>query len=215
MLQQPLYAIDDMTGIRDLVRANSWCTLVSWVPDSGLVASHLPVVLDPERADATVLGHLARADAELHELGRHPALLIVEGPNGYVSPSFYRTGPYVPTWNFFVVHLRGVPEILPAEDTFALLDATVDHFEADRPQPWSLAEAGDYAHRIAPGVTGFRLTPAHMVGKAKASQEKPPAVAARVITALDSRADSHYNPELADAMRRYLDLDHEKGARKA
>ncbi|MGW0737369.1 hypothetical protein [Streptomyces sp. NPDC002851] len=29
-------------------------------PDSGLVASHLPLILDPERDDATVVGHLAK-----------------------------------------------------------------------------------------------------------------------------------------------------------
>jgi transcriptional regulator len=213
MLEQPLYAIDDMTEIRNLVRANGWATLISCVPGVGLVASDLPVILDPDRTDASVLGHLARSDAALHELGEHPALLVIEGPNGYVSPAFYQAGPYVPTWNFFVAHLHGVPDVLPADEAFAVLEATVDHFEADRPKPWSMAEAEEYAHRIAPGVTGFRLVPDRMAGKAKASQEKPREVAARVVAALDSRDDVHHNPALADAMRAVLDFGEEIAVR--
>jgi transcriptional regulator len=207
MLEQQLYAQNDITEIRSLIRRNAWATLVSFVPDAGLVVSHLPVILDPGRNDATVLGHLAKTDAELHELGDHAALLVIEGPNGYISPTFYESGPYVPTWNFLVTHLHGVPETLGAEATFDVLEATVDHFESERPKPWSMATVDEYARRIAPGVTGFRLSPSRVVGKAKAGQEKPRDIAQRVIKALDSRDDLHYNPGLADAMRRVLGVE--------
>ncbi|MGW0737370.1 FMN-binding negative transcriptional regulator [Streptomyces sp. NPDC002851] len=129
--------------------------------------------------------------------------MIIEGPNGYVSPSFYEAEPYVPTWNFLVAHLHGIPEILAAEEAFEVLEATVDHFESGRPKPWDMSGVQEYAHRIAPGVTGFRFTPDRVVSKAKVSQEKPREVALRVVRALDSGDDFHRNPELANAMRRY------------
>lgn len=204
MLEQPLYAQNDIREIRSLIRAHAWATLVSAVPGAGLIASHLPVILDPSRGDSTILGHIAQADAELHELGQHGTLVVIEGANGYVSPSFYEHGPYVPTWNFLVAHLHGVPELLGAEETFQVLESTVDHFESQRPKPWSISSVDGYARRIAPGVSGFRLSPERVIGKAKVSQEKPSEVAARVINALDSGDDFHYNPELADAMRHIL-----------
>ncbi|MEU0947510.1 FMN-binding negative transcriptional regulator [Streptomyces canus] len=218
MLEQQLYALRDMAEIRSLIRSHAWATLISFVPESGLVASHLPVILDPDRDDATVLGHLARADAEQHQLGLHSTLLVIEGPNGYISPSFYEAGPYVPTWNFLVTHLHGIPEVLNPADAYAVLEATVDHLESRRPKPWQMATVHEYAQRIAPGVTGFRLSSSHVISKAKMSQEKPRDVAARVIKALDSADDAHFNPALADAMSKILSIetrDHTPGREQA
>jgi transcriptional regulator len=210
MLEQTLYGQHDLDRVRALVSEHGWATLVSSPPHRGLVVSHLPVILDPGREDATVLCHLARRDAESHQLGEHDVVVIVAGPNGYVPPDFYRDGPYVPTWNFEVLHLHGRPVPLPRDESYEVLERTVDHFEASRPRPWRLASVAEYAHQIAPHTTGFRLSPSRLVGKAKLSQEKPVATALRVITALEDQSDVHHNPALAAAMRRAL-LDGQRG----
>jgi transcriptional regulator len=206
MLEQPVYALTDPRELRSLIDDRGWATLVSDVPGGDLVVSHLPVILDPERDDATVLGHLARADAELHELGRHRTVLIIEGPNGYISPSFYESGPYVPTWNFVVAHLHGTPEVLTPDQTYDVLDRTVEHFEAERPAPWHLSEVEDYAQSIATMTAGFRLTPSRVVAKAKVSQDKPRITAQNVIHALMRTGDAHTNPALAQAMSKTLSV---------
>ena len=201
MLEQPVYAVPD-EDVRDLIISRGWALLVSGGPAP--VVSHLPIVLAPPTPDSpeqlTVLGHLARADAELHELGQHDVVLVVEGPDGYVSPSFYAAGPYVPTWNFVVAHLHGRPELLDAEETWDVLVRTVEHFEDQRAEPWQLDTVTDFARSIAPYTCGFRLTPTRTVGKAKLSQDKPAEVVGRVIEALDDDA-VHGNPALAAAMR--------------
>jgi len=205
MLEQPIYALTDPVRLRELVAAHGWATLVSATGRGGPVVSHLPVVPDPEGDpdDLTILGHLARADAELHELGDHDVVVIVEGPNGYISPSTYRAGPYVPTWNFVVAHLHGRPDLLDAERTYRVLERTVEHFEAGRPEPWRLASVDDYAREIAPYTTGFRLRPSRVAGKHKLSQDKPHEVAVRAADALDGDGP-HGNRALAAAMRRVL-----------
>lgn len=194
MLTQPIYEMSDPGYLRAVIASHGWATLVS-APGGDLAVSHLPVVPDPRASGATVLGHLARQDAEAHELGAHEVVLIVQGPHGYVSPRMYAAGPYVPTWNFVVAHLHGRPEVLNVPDTYELLSATVDHFEAGRPDPFALAEVAEYARSIAAGVTGFRLAPSRVVGKVKASQDKPTEVAERVIRALRTE-----NPGLAEVM---------------
>jgi transcriptional regulator len=150
-------------------------------------------VVDSAADGLVVLGHLARTDAGLHELGQHDVVVVVQGPHGYVSPTFYKGGPYVPTWNFVVAHLHGRPSLLDGDETYGLLERTVDHFE---PTPWRLNKVSDYAHRIAGGVTGFRLVPDRVVGKAKLSQDKPAEDVSGVVAAL-----AETNPLLATAMR--------------
>ena len=70
MLEQPVYAAPE-DDVRDLVRTRGWALLVTGTPVP--VVSHLPIVLEPTTpgapAELTILGHLARADAELVELG--------------------------------------------------------------------------------------------------------------------------------------------------
>lgn len=189
-----MYAITDPGDLRAIISAHGWATLVS-AAAGDLVVSHLPVVPDPAAAGPVVFGHLARDDAAAHDLGNHDVTLIVQGPHGYISPRLYQAGPYVPTWNFVVVHLHGTPEVLDDGRTYQILSETVDHFEAGRADPFALAEVEDYARRIAGGVTGFRLDPPRATGKVKASQDKPAAVARRVIDALRQE-----NPALAAAM---------------
>lgn len=193
MLEQPPYSVDDPAEIVDLIRANPWATLISATGDSGLVVSHLPVIVednssDPDASDlagmrddaadaVVVLGHLAKTDAALHQLGQHPVVLIVQGPHGYLSPSWYLNGPHVPTWDFVVAHLHGRPAVLTTGETFDVLAATVDHLEAGQSRPWRLDAVPGYASRLAPATIGFRLRPDRVVGKAKLHQDEHPAEA--------------------------------------
>lgn len=202
MLDQPIYRLTDEREIVALIAANPWVTMVTAVPGQDPVVSHLPVLVD-DTTELTLLGHLATPDGALHGLGAHDAVVIVEGPNGYITPSWYVGGPYVPTWNFMVVHLFGRPEPTCDEETFEILERTVEHFETARPEPWRLSSVTGYARRIAPGAVGFRMRPQRVVAKAKLSQDKPVEVIARVMDALETDP-SHGNPALASAMRRLV-----------
>jgi transcriptional regulator len=203
VLDIPSFRLDDVTALRSLVEEHPWATIVTSASDGTLVVSHLPLVLDDRSDGVTVLGHLARTDAEEHRLGARPVVVIVAGPHGYVSPSFYRTDePYVPTWNYVVLHLHGRPELLDASGTYDVLDRTVDRFETRRTSPWRLDSVREYADSLLPFVTGFRLVPERVVGKAKLSQDKPQGVTARVAAALETDRD-HGQPDLAAFMRRH------------
>ncbi|WP_328364283.1 FMN-binding negative transcriptional regulator [Streptomyces sp. NBC_00445] len=201
MLEQEIFRVEDPGWIRDLVRAHPWATLISHTAGHGLVVSHLPVLVE-DTADAapTFLGHLAATDAEKHELGSHEVVVVLQGPHGYISPTWYEETPHVPTWNFTVLHVRGRPEVLDPADTYDVLSATVDHFEDRLPEPWRLARVEDYARRIAGGVTGFRLPATRVTAKAKLSQDEREEVVLRLAKALESE-EPYARPELARAMR--------------
>ncbi|KEP74938.1 transcriptional regulator [Microbacterium sp. SUBG005] len=196
------YALDDLDAVRALVDENPWATLVSHVRGRGLVASHYPVLVEDTADGLALVSHVGRPDEALHELGAHEVMVIVSGPSGYVSPSWYDTSPAVPTWNFVVAHLYGVPEILSDDDNLAVLDRLVTRFESPLPNPFLMhrsLENTAYAERIVHGTVGFRLPVARFEAKQKLSQDKPDAVVDRVIAAL--RAPGPYvNPALADRM---------------
>ena len=206
MRHNPSFAQDDPAEIRRLIRENPWATLISNT-DSGLVASHYPVLLDEEAGEAgdiVLVSHVGRPDEALHELGRHELLVIIQGPHGYISPGWYDAAPAVPTWNFVTAHLHGTPVLLSDEENLRVLERLVDHFEERMPEPRRLfgteADAA-YAARIVAGTVGFRLRVSRVTAKSKLSQNKPAETVARILVELDG--DGPFaSPALAAEMRR-------------
>ncbi|SEA86375.1 FMN-binding negative transcriptional regulator [Leifsonia sp. 21MFCrub1.1] len=175
MRQNPSFTLTDPAELKRLVRENPWATFVSST-SNGLVASHYPVILDETREELTLLSHVGRPDEQLHELGEHELLVIVQGPHGYISSGWYDEKPAVPTWNFIAAHFSGVPELLSDEENLEVLARLVDHFEGELPEPRRMrgtpADA-QYAERIVSGTVGLRLTPTRVVAKQKMSQNRP------------------------------------------
>ncbi|MCU1472167.1 FMN-binding negative transcriptional regulator [Amnibacterium sp.] len=202
MRQNPSFSLADTAAIKQLIRDNPWSTLVSDTSE-GLVASHYPVLVDDDREELSVLTHVGRPDDLVHELGQHELLVVIQGPHGYISPSWYDENPAVPTWNFVAAHLRGVPEILSPEENFAVLGKLVDHFEDRVPEPRRMLAAptdAAYAERIQSGTVGIRLTPTSVTAKAKLSQNRPLHIVDSVIGHLEG--DGPYaQPALAALMR--------------
>lgn len=203
MRQNPSFAMTDPTELRRVIQGSPWATLVS-DPDGGLVASHYVVLLDDQRDDLTVVGHVGRPDDLIHGLGERELLIAFQGPHGYISPGWYGDVAAVPTWNFVSVHLSGVPEILSAEENLRVLERMVDLFENRMPDPrgmWTLPNDEAFVQRLAAGTVGFRLTPTKVVAKRKLSQNKPDEVVETIIAELDG-AGAYANPTLAAEMRR-------------
>ncbi|OIJ33615.1 FMN-binding negative transcriptional regulator [Microbacterium sp. LCT-H2] len=206
MRQNPSFTLADVAEIRRVIDANPWATVVS-APEDGLVASHYAVLLDDDRDDLTVVGHVGRPDDAIHGLGEREILLAFQGPHGYVSPGWYGDVPAVPTWNYTAVHLSGVPEILSTAENLRVLDALVARFESRLPDPrlmWERPNDAAFIERLESGTVGFRLTPTKVVAKRRLSQNKPAETIEAVIAAL--RAEGPYaNAALAAEMRRAQD----------
>jgi transcriptional regulator len=205
MRQTPSFILASDDAVKRLIRENPWVTMVSHTDAGELVASHYPVILDESVEDGIVLlSHVGRPDEQLHELGQHPLLVIVQGPHGYISPGWYDAKPAVPTWNFVVAHLHGTPELLGNDENLAVLDRLVDHFEERMPEPRRMngTEANaEYAARIVSGTVGFRMRVERYTGKNKMSQNRPAETVERIIHELE-HGEHYASPELAREMRR-------------
>lgn len=206
MRQNPSFLMTDVAELRRLIDQNPWMTLVSQT-ESGLVASHYAVLLDEDRDDLTIVGHVGKPDDMIHGLGERELLAVVQGPHGYISPGWYGDVASVPTWNFVSAHLSGIPEILTPEENLRVLDRLVDRFESRMPEPrrmWERPNDPTFIERLEKGTVGFRLTPTRVVAKRKLSQNKSPDVVETVIAELTG-AGPYANPGLASEMRRAHD----------
>jgi len=199
MRNTPQYVLDDPDEVRRLIRENPWATIVSNT-STGLVASHYPVILEEGSGQISIVSHVGRPDEQLHELGSHEVLVIIQGPHGYISPSWYASDDFVPTWNHVTAHLYGTPEILSDEENFRVLGELVDHFEAPMPEPMSLDIDEGQARRIARGTVGLRLVVTRFDARLKLSQNKPSEVVDRIVEQLE-HGDQYAQPALAREMR--------------
>ncbi|GAT74457.1 probable transcriptional regulator [Microbacterium sp. HM58-2] len=196
MRHTPRYLMTDPDDVKRLVRRNPWATFVS-PARGGLVASHYPALLEEDADGIVIVSHFGRPDEELHELGTHEILVIIQGPHDYVSPSLYAPGDQVPTWNHVTAHLYGTPEILGEEENYAMLSRLTDHFEQNRPGGRSLAEDEAGTRRAAKGTVGLRMRVVRFDARAKLSQNKPAEVRDDI-----ARSFERTNPLLAAEMRR-------------
>jgi transcriptional regulator len=146
----------------------------------GLIATHLPLVLDPAAGPlGTLYGHVARANSQWrdHVEDVH-ALAIFLGPHAYVSPAWYATpSKVVPTWNYLAVHAYGP---LRTYDDPVRLRGHVERLtrrqESRRDEPWQLADQPhDFIASMLKAIVGVEIPIQRLEGKWKMSQNRPEA----------------------------------------
>jgi len=179
-------ALLDNHGAADLITAT----------DDGLLATFLPFVFDPAAGEhGALLGHVARNNDQWRRPPIGDAMVIVRGPDAYISPSWYASkaehGRVVPTWNYVTAHVYGR---LVVHDDPVWLDALVrrltDRHEQGNPEPWSVDDAPT---RFIAGqlraIVGLELVITRIEAKLKLSQNRPPADIVGVLTGLEAAGD--------------------------
>jgi transcriptional regulator len=142
---------------------------------AGLVASHIPMLLQRPQGRAVLVGHVARANPHWRQFdGSADALAIFHGPHGYVSPTWFATSPAVPTWSYAAVHVYGKPRASEDRDfTTAALKALVARYESSRTKPWRMEDlAPDYYERLAAAIVAFEMPVDRIEGKFKLGQNR-------------------------------------------
>lgn len=165
----------------------------------GPLAAHVPFEIGEGWAGL----HLARSNAIARLALPEAAVLLVSGPDAYVSPDWYGVQDQVPTWNYIAVHLRGVLEPLPDEALRPHLDRVSAHFEArlSPKAPWVTDKMTEGAmDRMMRGIRPFRLVIAGVDSTVKLNQNKPEAVRASAAAALAAQPDAG-SREIASMMR--------------
>jgi transcriptional regulator len=153
----------------------------------GVLAAYVPFMLEGRK----VLAHLVRSNplARLLRDGPAEALLIVWGPDGYISPDWYGLPDRVPTWNYVAVHLRGSLRLMPDEALGPVLDRLSDRFEAQlAPKPaWKMDKVDPEAlSRMMRQIVPVELRVADVDSTFKLNQNRGEAARLNAAAALEA-----------------------------
>jgi len=179
-------------ALAQLLAAPGAVDLISSTP-SGLTATTLPMLFDPQTS--TLTGHLARNNPQWREsVGE--VLVIVRGPDAYVSPSWYATkaehGRVVPTWDYVLAHVHG--ELVVHSDTnwlAAHVARLTEAHEGMRAQPWAVTDAPE---RFVAGqlraIVGVEVRISRVEAKWKLSQNRSDADVDGVVAGLTADGET-------------------------
>ncbi len=189
------FAETDPAVLHALIRVHPLGTWVIAGAD-GLVANHVPFLLDPARGEhGTLIAHVARANPVWRALPAAASLVVFQGADAYISPSWYPSkrahGKVVPTWNYAVVHAHGVARAVDERAWLRThLEALVAVHEATQAKPWRIADAPpDFVDAMLRAIVGIEIPIAQLAGKWKVSQNRPASDRAGVIDGLGARGD--------------------------
>jgi transcriptional regulator len=172
---------DDPAFLGDAISQIGFGTLTTYADpagNAGFEISHLPVVVKMEGEQIVIEAHVARANPHWKLAGRGHSVFVFQGPNSYVSPSFYPSkqehGRVVPTWAYIAVHAHGGFEAVQDAEWLQqhLQELTAKH-EQHRDAPWALKEAPvAYLAALKRGIVGVRFKVEKLEGRWKVNQFK-------------------------------------------
>ena len=200
------FAAPGDAAVAELLAQHGAADLIT-ATDSGLLATLLPFSYDPNRGErGALLGHVARNNDQWRLPAIGEALVIVRGPDAYVSPTWYAStaehGRVVPTWNYITAHLYGN---LIVHDDVAWLSALVrrltEKHESGKTPRWSVDDApGSYISGQLRAIVGMEIAITRVEAKWKLSQNRSAADAEGVATAL--QAGTPADQAVGEQMRR-------------
>lgn len=139
--------------------------------------------------DGAVQFHLSRGNALAKHLADSTALIVVNGPDGYVSPRWYSDPAQVPTWNYVALELEGRVRRMDGEGTLAQITELSEKHEGRiaAGQPWTMDKLPPERLRaLLAGVVGFEMEVQAWRETMKLSQNKDAAERERLAAGLES-----------------------------
>lgn len=179
--------------LQDLIRTHPLATLVT-MSSIGINANHIPLHFTQVSGQyGTLQGHVARANPMWSDLNKKvEALVIFQGPNSYITPSWYPTkhehGKVVPTWNYVVVHAYGTLRVI--DDSIWVkgqLELLTTQQEELFSKPWKISDApAEFTDRMIGAIVGIEILITKLTGKWKVSQNQSALNKAGVVQGLQS-----------------------------
>ncbi|HYO75203.1 MAG TPA: FMN-binding negative transcriptional regulator [Thermoanaerobaculia bacterium] len=190
--------------VLEVIHEQMFATLIT-ASAAGLIASHLPFMIDTERGErGTLLAHMAAANPQSAAIGAEgEALVTFVGPHGYISPSWYADRATAPTWDYVAVHCYGPTRRHSGDEALRNIERLISVVERPMSSPWSISElTPESVQALLRNVVSFESPISRMEGKFKLNQGEKPERTAAAIAQLESRGAQ----ELAEYMRRYNGL---------
>jgi transcriptional regulator len=180
----------DRDALRAFAEEIGFGMVLATTPDGPRVA-HAPFVfLDEDR----ISFHLARGNGIARHLANSEALMVVNGPDAYISPDWYGLDHnQVPTWNYLALELQGAVARMDRDALVAQVEALTAAQEARlSPKPvWTRDKMDEGVFdKMIGAIIGFEMRITAWRGTAKLGQNKPEAAREGAAAALDACGQS-------------------------
>jgi transcriptional regulator len=182
--------LEDRAAPLAYMRAYSFAALAT-SGRGGLMATHLPFVIEEEGGRITLLAHMAKANPQWRDFAAGAeALVIFMQPHAYVSPRLYDSRQNVPTWNYVAVHAYGRPALIEQRAAKIELQKKLIR-QHDAGYLEQMAELPDsYLDARLSAIVSFSLAVTRIDARYKLSQDKNPAERERIARELEASGDS-------------------------
>ncbi|HEV8401625.1 MAG TPA: FMN-binding negative transcriptional regulator [Candidatus Limnocylindrales bacterium] len=209
----PAHFRPDDADVRELLRRPAAANLITATAE-GLLATMLPLAYDEGESRpglgpwGALMGHVARNNRQWRVPAVGDALVIVQGPDAYVSPAWYATkrehGRVVPTWNYIIAQVHGR---LVVHDDPAWVEANVRRLtalhERARTEPWSVDDAPrPYVEGQLRAIVGVEVVIDRVEGKWKLSQNRSVADMTGAIEGLEALGEHDVSSAMREVVAR-------------
>lgn len=170
MHPNPLFRSEDRPLLESLIDEVGFGMVFAGTPDGPRVA-HTPLL---STGDGAVQFHLSRGNGLARWLDGETALIVVNGPDAYVSPRWYADRATVPTWDYVALELEGRVRRMEREGLDAFLYALIEKHEGRLGgEQWSAGETPrPMWDKLLTGIVGFELEVLAWRPTLKLSQKK-------------------------------------------
>lgn len=196
MHPNPKFRGDDRALLETLIEEIGFGMVFLTTPQGPRVA-HVPLMLTD---DGKLRFHLAKYNALSTHLESAKALIVINGPDGYVSPRHYTDRKTVPTWDYVTLELEGPVRTLADAELEDLLHGSIEQFENRLGgKVWKAEETPeDYWAKLFGAIVGFELEVTGSRSTLKLSQKKSAQDRENIALAHETNG----NPSLAEWMKR-------------
>lgn len=186
MHPNPAFRSEDRALLETIIEQVGFGMVFAQLPDGPRVA-HTPIV---STGDGAMHFHLSRANALSRHLDGMTALVLVNGPDAYVSPRWYAEQGSVPTWNYVALELEGRVRKMEEEGLAGHIEALGRRQEGritSGGQPWTPDSVPrDHWNKLIRGVVGFELEVLAWRPTLKLSQNKDAVTREQVAEGLEA-----------------------------
>ena len=188
MHPNPLFRSEDRALLETLIDQIGFGMVFAETPDGPRVA-HTPFL---STGDGAIQFHLARSNALSKTLDGTTGLIVINGPDAYISPRWYTERGTVPTWDYIAVELEGRIRRMNDEGLEALLHTFIEKHETRLGgDQWSADETPDEIwQKLLKGIAGFEMEVLAWRPTLKLSQKKPATDRERIAEGLEQSGSS-------------------------
>lgn len=204
MYKTPHYTETDRRKLLNFIEEYPLGIILIPVSDDYPEATHLPFMIQERDGQVILRAHLMK------DTGHHQALLqtqkvriVFQGPQAYISASWYNQPAQASTWNYMAVHALGTAHLLDEQATYESIRDLTNRFETQGASG-SFSEIPEpYIQAHLKAIVGVEIMVQQIEGVFKLSQNKDPQTRSNIMNALRKR--NHLQDQLlADAMEKHV-----------